>query len=91
MSSGWIGPGARGAPQNREDNANYDAIKAQVEIDEKEKREAENAMRASQGLPPYKCLDWVDIRVYRKLIGFFAVKDSFWSRVQKAVQKALMM
>ena len=91
MSSGWIGPGARGAPQNQEDNANYDAIKAQVEKDEKEKREAENAMRASQGLPPCKCLDWVNIRVCRKLIGFFAVKHSFWSRVKKGVQKALMM
>ncbi|CAF9902946.1 MAG: hypothetical protein ALECFALPRED_000078 [Alectoria fallacina] len=71
MSSGWIGPGARGAPQNQEEIANYKAIKAQVEKDEKEKREAENAMRASQGLPP--------------------LKDSFWSRVKKGVQKAMMM
>lgn len=71
MSSGWIGPGARGAPQNQEDNANYAAIKAQVEKDEKEKREAENARRASEGLPP--------------------LKDSVWSKIKKAVQKALMM
>lgn len=69
MSSGWIGPGARGAPQNQEDNANYAAIKAQVEKDEKEKREAENARRASEGLPPCKYLVWVGARVLRKLIG----------------------
>lgn len=56
MSSGWIGPGARGAPQNQEDNAKYAAIKAQVEKDEEEKREAENARRASEGLPPCKYL-----------------------------------
>lgn len=56
MSSGWIGPGARTAPQNQEDNANYEAIKAQVEKDEQEKREAENAKRASEGLPPCKYL-----------------------------------
>ncbi len=68
MSSGWIGPGARGAPQNLEDNANYAAIKAQVEEDEKGKREAENAERASQGLPPCKYLIRVDVRASRKLI-----------------------
>ena len=52
MSSGWIGPGSRTAPQNQADNASYAAVKAQVEKDEAEKREAENARRASEGLPP---------------------------------------
>lgn len=56
MSSGWTGPGSRTAPQNQQDNANYAALKAQVERDEKEKREAENVRRASEGLPPCKHL-----------------------------------
>ena len=56
MSSGWSGPGSRTAPQNSEDNANYEAVKAVVEKEEKEKREAENARRASEGLPPRECL-----------------------------------
>ena len=52
--SGWTGPGARTAPQNQQENANYAAIKAQVEKREQEKRDAENARRASEGLPPCK-------------------------------------
>ncbi|CAF9916849.1 hypothetical protein IMSHALPRED_003310 [Imshaugia aleurites] len=62
MSSGWIGPGARGSPQNQQDNANYAAIKAQVEKDEKEKREAENERRASEGLPPLKDGVWSKVK-----------------------------
>lgn len=56
MSSGWTGPGSRTAPQNQQDNASYEAVKAQVEKDEKERIEAENARRASEGLPPCKYL-----------------------------------
>lgn len=54
MSSGWTGPGSRTAPQNQQDNASYAALKAQVHKDQREKREAENARRASEGLPPRK-------------------------------------
>ncbi|KAM0803547.1 hypothetical protein BDR22DRAFT_886381 [Usnea florida] len=56
--SGWTGPGARTAPQNQQENANYAAIKAQVEKREQEKRDAENARRASEGLPPLKDSAW---------------------------------
>lgn len=52
MSSGWTGPGARTAPQNQQDNASYAALEAQVHKDQREKREAENVRRASEGLPP---------------------------------------
>jgi len=62
MSSGWSGPGSRTAPQNQEDNANYAAVKAQVERREKEKREVENARRASEGLPPLKDSTWSKVK-----------------------------
>lgn len=52
MSSGWVGPGARSAPQNQEDLANYNAIKERVEAEEKEKREVENARRINVGQKP---------------------------------------
>lgn len=68
MSSGWTGPGARTAPQNQQDNANYAALKAQVKKDEKERREAENARRASEGLPPCKYLIRFDVSVCRELM-----------------------
>ncbi len=80
MSSGWTGPGARTAPQNQRDNAHYAAIKAQVEKDEREKREAENARRASEGLPPCKCLVCVDVEVGRRLMGH--VDSERWLLVQ---------
>ncbi len=52
MSSGWTGPGARSAPQNQQDLANYNAIKERVEAEEKEKRNTENARRISLGQKP---------------------------------------
>lgn len=92
MSSGWIGPGARGSPQNQEDNVSYGAVEVQVEKDEKVKREAENTRRASEGLSPCKCRVRVDVGVGRMLMGGgFAVKDGVWSKAKKVVQKALMM
>jgi len=54
MSSGWVGPGAKDSPANKFENDNYARIKAQVEAEEKEKRDVENARRASLGQKPCK-------------------------------------
>ena len=78
--------------ENQQDNANYAAIKAQVEKDEKEKREAENERRASEGLPLCEYLVRVDVGTCRRLMGSsVAVKDGVWSKVKKGVQKLFMM
>lgn len=69
MSSGWIGPGARGSPQNQGDNVSYKGVKVQVEKDEKVKREGEKARRAGEGLSPCNCRVRVDVRVGRMLMG----------------------
>lgn len=54
MSSGWIGPGANSSPQNQEQLAQFNSLKAAVEREQKEKRDLVNAERASLGLPPGK-------------------------------------
>ena len=54
MSSGWIGPGANSSPQNQEQLAMYNSLKAEVDREQKEKRDLVNAERASLGLPPGK-------------------------------------
>ena len=61
--SGWTGPGARTAPQNQQENEEYAALKAQVEKGEQEKRDAENARRASEGLPPCEYLGFLSPHV----------------------------
>ena len=57
MSSGWIGPGANSSPQNQEQLAMYNSLKAEVVRGQKEKRDLLNAERASLGLPPGKLRD----------------------------------
>ncbi|KAL8797768.1 MAG: hypothetical protein Q9195_000120 [Heterodermia aff. obscurata] len=68
MSSGWIGPGANSSPQNQEQLAMYNSLKAQVDRDQKEKRDVLNAERASLGLPPVKDSVWVKSKEFLKKI-----------------------
>ena len=61
MSSGWVGPGANSSPQNQEQLAMYNSLKAEVDREQKEKRDFLNAERASQGLPPGKLVGFFDL------------------------------
>lgn len=58
MSSGWVGPGANSSPQNQNHLAMYNSLKAEVDREQKEKRDILNAERASQGLPPGKLVEF---------------------------------
>ena len=72
MSSGWIGPGANSSPQNQQQLEMYKSLKAQVEKDEQERKDARNAERAAQGLPPgqHRYLSEAKMLFERKLTMF---------------------
>ena len=89
MSSGWVGPGANSSPQNQQQLEMYKTLKAEVDKEEQEKKDARNAERAAQGLPPGQ----------QRLAGnsicrlvannAFTEKDSFWVRVRSLWKKAM--
>ncbi len=94
MSSGWTGPGARSAPQNQQDLENYNAIKARVEADEKEKRDAENARRISLGQKPR--MNFFTLLLLREFgtwadDGGLIVKDSMWKKVKNVIHKSRLL
>ncbi|KAI4243004.1 MAG: hypothetical protein L6R40_003695 [Gallowayella cf. fulva] len=52
MSSGWSGPGGKSSPMNDDEYRTYKLVKEAVKRREQEKKDADNAQRSSDGLPP---------------------------------------
>ena len=97
-SSGWTGPGAGTAPQNKQDNEAFKRIKERVKAEEKERREIENARRASIGQKPCKSPSMrknQSISSVRErdadLLFLLPVKDSWWKKAKAGLRKSMKM
>lgn len=94
MSSGWVGPGAKDSPTNKFENDNYARIKAQVEAEEKEKRDTENARRVELGQKPCESKPRATsgaVIGQDADISRVTVKDSYWTKTKRGLAKALKM